>query len=261
MAFLKDTPTRLLEVKDLKLHFGGISAIFRLSLEINEGEIISVIGPNGAGKTSLINCINGIYRAQEGVIRFMGKNIIAMKPNRIAQMGIGRTFQNIALFRSLTVLDNMLIGQECLLRSGFLSGALYLGKAVKEEVKARDKVEEIIEFLDLQHVRKSLVGSLPYGTQKKVELGRALTTEPKILLADEPASGMNLEETEDMARYLIDINEEMNITIILVEHDMGVVMDLSDRIAVLNFGTKIAEGAPDVIAENPEVIQAYLGET
>jgi branched-chain amino acid transport system ATP-binding protein len=260
VAFLKGTPTPLLEVKDLQMNFGGINALSGLSLKVNEGEILSVIGPNGAGKTTLINCINGIYRAQGGVIRFLGKNIIAMKPNRIAQMGIARTFQNIALFRGLTVLDNILIGQEHFLRYGLLSAAFYLGKALEEEVKSRDKVEEIIEFLDLQHVRKALAGSLPYGTQKKVELGRALTMEPKLLLIDEPVSGMNLEETEDMARYILDLNEELKTTIILIEHDMGLVMDISHWVTVLNFGVKIAEGPPEEIAKNTEVIKSYLGE-
>jgi branched-chain amino acid transport system ATP-binding protein len=242
------------------MNFGGIRALSDFSFKVDEGEILSVIGPNGAGKTTLINCISGIYRARKGTILFRGRDVIGRNPNQIAQLGIARTFQNIALFRGMTVLDNMLIGQGYLLHYGLLSAALFLGRALNEEVRGRDRVEEIIEFLDLQHVRKSPVGGLPYGMQKKVELGRALAMEPKLLLIDEPVSGMNLEETEDMARYVLDINEELGITIILIEHDMGLVMDISHRITVLNFGMKIAEGAPNEIVKNPEVIKAYLGE-
>ena len=260
MAFLKESATSLLEVEGLHMNFGGIRALSDFSFKVDEGEILSVIGPNGAGKTTLINCISGIYRARKGTILFRGKDVTGRNPNQIAQLGMARTFQNIALFRGMTVLDNMLIGQGYLLRYGLLGAALFLGRALNEEVRGRDKVEEIIEFLDLQHVRKSPVGGLPYGMQKKVELGRALAMEPRLLLIDEPVSGMNLEETEDMARYVLDINEELGITIILIEHDMGLVMDISHRITVLNFGLKIAEGAPKEIVKNPEVIKAYLGE-
>jgi len=260
MAFLKESSTPLLQVEGLHMTFGGIRALSDFSFKVDEGEILSVIGPNGAGKTTLINCMSGIYRARRGTILFRGKDVTDSNPNQIAQLGMARTFQNIALFRGMTVLDNMLIGQGYLLRYGLLGAALYLGRALNEEVRGRDKVEEIIEFLDLQHVRKSLVAGLPYGVQKKVELGRALAMEPKLLLIDEPVSGMNLEETEDMARYVLDINEELGITIILIEHDMGLVMDISHRITVLNFGLKIAEGTPEEIAKNPEVIKAYLGE-
>ena len=260
MAFLKEGSALLLEVEKLQMDFGGIRALTDFSLRVFKGQILSVIGPNGAGKTTLINCISGIYRAQSGTIRFASKDLMGMTPNRIARLGIARTFQNIALFRGMTVLDNLLIGQGHHQHYGLLSAALYLGRALREEVKGRDKVEGIIEFLDLQHVRKAPVGSLPYGLQKKVELGRALAMEPKLLLIDEPVSGMNLEETEDMARYVLDINEELGITIILIEHDMGLVMDISHRITVLNFGLKIAEGAPNEIVKNPEVIKAYLGE-
>jgi len=260
MAFLEESATPLLQVEDLHMTFGGIRALSNFSFKVDEGEILSVIGPNGAGKTTLINCISGIYRARKGTILFRGRDVTDSNPNQIAQLGMARTFQNIALFRGMTVLDNMLIGQGYLLRYGLLGAALFLGRALNEEVKGRDKVEEIIEFLDLQHVRKSPVGGLPYGMQKKVELGRALAMEPKLLLIDEPVSGMNLEETEDMARYVLDINEELGITIILIEHDMGLVMDISHRITVLNFGLKIAEGAPNEIVKNPEVIKAYLGE-
>jgi len=260
MAFLKESSTPLLQVEGLHMTFGGIRALSDFSFKVDEGEILSVIGPNGAGKTTLINCMSGIYRARRGTILFRGKDVTDSNPNQIAQLGMARTFQNIALFRGMTVLDNMLIGQGYLLRYGLLGAALYLGRALNEEVRGRDKVEEIIEFLDLQHVRKSPVGGLPYGMQKKVELGRALAMEPRLLLIDEPVSGMNLEETEDMARYVLDINEELGITIILIEHDMGLVMDISHRITVLNFGMKIAEGAPNEIVKNPEVIKAYLGE-
>lgn len=260
MAFLKESATSLLEVEGLHMNFGGIRALSDFSFKVDEGEIRSVIGPNGAGKTTLINCMSGIYRAKKGTILFKGREITGRNPNQIAHLGMARTFQNIALFRGMTVLDNMLIGQGYLLHYGLLGAALFLGRALNEEVRGRDKVEEIIEFLDLQHVRKSPVGGLPYGMQKKVELGRALAMEPKLLLIDEPVSGMNLEETEDMARYILDINEELGITIILIEHDMGLVMDISHRITVLNFGLKIAEGAPKEIVKNPEVIKAYLGE-
>jgi len=260
VAFVEAAAKPLLEVEDLHMNFGGIRALSNFSFKVNEGEIRSVIGPNGAGKTTLINCISGIYRAKKGTIVFKGSEVTGRNPNHIAQLGMARTFQNIALFRGMTVLDNLLIGQGYLLRYGLLGAAVFLGRALKEEVKGRDKVEEIIEYLDLQHVRKSPVGALPYGMQKKVELGRALAMEPKLLLIDEPVSGMNLEETEDMARYVLDINEELGITIILIEHDMGLVMDLSHRITVLNFGLKIAEGTPGEIATNPEVVKAYLGE-
>ena len=260
MAFLKESSTPLLQVEGLHMTFGGIRALSDFSFKVDEGEILSVIGPNGAGKTTLINCMSGIYRARKGTILFRGREVTGRNPNQIAQLGMARTFQNIALFRGMTVLDNMLIGQGYLLHYGLLGAALFLGRALNEEVRGRDKVEEIIEFLDLQHVRKSPVGGLPYGMQKKVELGRALAMEPRLLLIDEPVSGMNLEETEDMARYVLDINEELGITIILIEHDMGLVMDISHRITVLNFGLKIAEGAPKEIVKNPEVIKAYLGE-
>ncbi len=257
---MKEGSAFLLEVEKLQMDFGGIRALTDFSLRVFKGQILSVIGPNGAGKTTLINCISGIYRAQSGTIRFVGKDLMGMNPNKIARLGIARTFQNIALFRGMTVLDNLLIGQGHCQRYGLLSAALYLGRASREEVKGRDKVEGIIEFLDLQHVRKAPVGSLPYGLQKKVELGRALAMEPKLLLIDEPVSGMNLEETEDMARYILDINEELEMTIILIEHDMGLVMDISHQVAVLNFGIKIAEGSPEEISTHPEVIKAYLGE-
>jgi branched-chain amino acid transport system ATP-binding protein len=261
MAVLKKSPPVQLQIRDLSMNFGGITALNRVSLFVKEGEIYSIIGPNGAGKTSLFNCICGIYRAQKGSILFEDKEILGMRPHKIANLGVGRAFQNIALFEGMTVLDNLMSARGHIVNYGLLSAAFYLGKCLREEMKNRDKVEEVIEFLDIQSIRKTPVGSLPYGLQKRVELGRALSMEPKILLVDEPVSGMNLEEREDMARYLLDINEEMDVTVILVEHDMSLVMDLSDRITVLNFGMKIAEGPPDEISENPQVISAYLGES
>lgn len=261
MAVMRSTPPYQLEIMDLSMSFGGIRALQSVSLSVRTGEIYSIIGPNGAGKTTLFNCISGIYRAQSGNIVFNGAEIMGMKPAQIARLGIARAFQNIELFEGMTVLDNLMSARGHLSKYGLFSASLYLGKCSSEEVRNRDEVEEIIEFLDIQAIRKTPVRGLPYGLQKRVELGRALSMEPQLLLIDEPVSGMNLEETEDMARYLLDINEEMDITIILVEHDMGLVMDLSDRITVLNFGIKIAEGTPEEVGENPNVISAYLGET
>jgi branched-chain amino acid transport system ATP-binding protein len=260
MAVLMNTnrPSQL-EIEDVSISFGGVSALSEVSLNIGKGEIYSIIGPNGAGKTTLFNCVSGIYKAQEGSIRFEGQEMMGIRPHKIAQMGIARAFQNIALFERMTVLDNLLSAQGHNMKYGLLTTALYLGRCSREEMKSRDKVEEVIEFLDLQHLRKTFVGSLPYGLQKRVELGRALAMEPKLLLIDEPVSGMNIEETEDMARYVLDINEEMDITVVLVEHDMGMVMELSDKVTVLNFGIKIAEGSPQEVSKNPEVISAYLG--
>jgi len=260
MAELKEERPIQLEVSNLSMGFGGIQATRDVSFSVCEGEIYSIIGPNGAGKTTIFNCISGIYRPQKGSIRFQGKEIAGMKPHRIAHLGIGRAFQNIELFRGMTVLDNLMSARGFLLPYGMFRSAFYMGKCLREEVKARDAVEEVIEFLDLQLFRKTPVGGLSYGLQKRVELARALAMNPRLLLVDEPVSGMNLEETEDMARYLLDINEEMNITVVLVEHDMGLVMDLSDKVTVLNFGIKIAEGPPREIGHNPEVISAYLGE-
>ncbi len=259
MAVVREKGTELLTLEGLSIHFGGIRALEDVSLVVREGEVYSIIGPNGAGKTTLFNCISGIYRYQRGTVRFAGEPLTGRKPHEIARLGIGRAFQNIALFRGMTVLDNLMSAREPLLRYGLLEAALFWGRCRREEIESRDAVEEIIEFLDLQAMRKLPVGSLSYGIQKRVELARALATKPRVLLVDEPVSGMNLEEREDMARYLIDINEEMHITVVLIEHDMGLVMDLSDRVSVLNFGTKIAEGRPDEITGNPEVIQAYLG--
>jgi branched-chain amino acid transport system ATP-binding protein len=261
MAVIENTHPLQLHVTQLSISFGGIQALNEVSLTVHNGEIYSIIGPNGAGKTTLFNCISGIYQAQSGSILFESTELIGRKPHQIAQLGITRAFQNIELFRGMTVLDNLLSARGHAMRYGFLRAAVYLGKCLQEEVRCRDEVEEVIEFLDLQNLRKSPVGSLSYGLQKRVELGRALAMRPKLLLIDEPVSGMNMEETEDMARYMLDINEEMSITIILVEHEIGVVMDLSDRVTVLNFGTQIAEGSPQEIVQDPQVISAYLGET
>jgi branched-chain amino acid transport system ATP-binding protein len=249
-----------LEVSDLSMSFGGIKAVQGVSFAVHPEEIYSIIGPNGAGKTTIFNCISGIYQAQAGSIVFEGSKILGRKPHEIAHMGIARAFQNIELFRGMTVLDNLMSAQGYRIKYGLFRAALYLGRCLREEVESRGKVEEIIEFLDLQRVRNTPVGGLSYGLQKRLELGRALAMEPKLVLIDEPVSGMNLEETEDMARYILDINEDMRITIVLIEHDMGVVMDLSDRVTVLNFGIKIAEGTPREIVKNQEVISAYLGE-
>ena len=259
MAVLKNNLSIQLEIKDLSMGFGGIQALLNVSISVLKGEIYSIIGPNGAGKTTLFNCISGIYRAQRGSIRFDGREIMGMKPHRISHLGIARAFQNIELFRGMTVLDNLMSARGHLSNYGLFKAALYLGKCVIEEEKSRDKTEEIIEFLDIQAIRKTPVSGLPFGLQKRVELGRALAMEPTLLLIDEPVSGMNIEETEDMARYILDINEEMNITIILIEHDMNNVMGISDWISVLDYGIKIAEGTPDQIQGNPRVIAAYLG--
>jgi branched-chain amino acid transport system ATP-binding protein len=259
MVVLMGTP--LLKISSLSVRFGGIMALTNVSLQVEAGRIYSIIGPNGAGKTTLFNCISGIYRSQNGSIEFEGREIHSMKAHMISQIGIARAFQNIELFRGMTVLDNLLSARGHLMDYGLLSAMLFFGKCRRYEVECRDRVEDVIELLDLQKFRNTPVGALSYGVQKRVELGRALAMNPKMMLIDEPVSGMNLEETEDMARYILDINEEMNITILLIEHDMGVVMDLSDRVAVLNFGTKIAEGTPAEIVRNRHVINAYLGET
>lgn len=260
MAELKKGRPIQLEISDVSMGFGGIQAASDVSFSVREGEIHSIIGPNGAGKTTVFNCISGIYHPQKGSIRFQGKEIVGMKPHKIAHLGIARAFQNIELFRGMTVLDNLMSARGFLLPYGLFRSALFLGRCVREEIIARDAVEAVIEFLDLQRFRKTPVGGLSYGLQKRVELARALAMSPRLLLVDEPVSGMNLEETEDMARYLLDINEEMNITVVLVEHDMGLVMDLSHRVTVLNFGIKIADGPPREIGRNPKVISAYLGE-
>ncbi len=250
----------LLEVDNIYLSFGGVNALIGVSLYVRKGEIVSLIGPNGAGKTSLFNVASGLYKPDRGRIVFKEKDITKLPPYKRAEMGIARTFQNIELFKGMTVLDNIMLGRHVHMRSGLLSGGIFFGKARSEEVEHREKVEEIIDFLEIEQYRKKIVGTLPYGVQKRVELGRALALDPEIILLDEPMAGMNQEEREDMARFILDINEEMDITVFLIEHDMGVVMDISDRVYVMDFGEVIAEGRPQEVKENPDVIRAYLGE-
>ena len=246
-------------VKDINLNFGRVQALDGVSINIRDGEVLAIIGPNGAGKTSLLNCINGFYRPQTGDIYFDGQRITQMSTYHIAQLGIARTFQNIELFTGLTVLDNLMAARHIHLTPGVFSSAIYFGRAHKKEIEHRKVVENIIDFLEMEAIRKKVVGALPYGLRKRVELGRALALEPKVILLDEPMAGMNTEEKEDMARFSLDVNEEWGITIVLVEHDMEVVMDISDRVVVLDFGRKIAEGGPEEIKTNPLVIKAYLG--
>ncbi|MCL5778210.1 ABC transporter ATP-binding protein [Limibaculum sp. FT325] len=248
-----------MDIRNITLRFGGVVAIKDISFDIREGEIRAIIGPNGAGKSSMLNVINGFYHPQEGEIWFRGEKRGSMKPHEIAKQGIARTFQNIALFKGMTTLDNIMTGRLTKMRRNMFWQAVWSGPAEAEEIEHREKVEKIIDFLEIQHIRKTPVGRLPYGLQKRVELGRALAAEPQLLLLDEPMAGMNVEEKEDMSRFILDVNEEFGTTIALIEHDMGVVMDISDRVVVLDYGRKIGDGTPDEVRTNQDVIDAYLG--
>jgi len=265
---VSDIPTRsadvppgtpLLDVSNITLRFGGVTAINDVSFDVQPEELFAIIGPNGAGKTSIFNTISQVYRPQEGDIRFEGQSVMGTRPDKVAELGIARTFQNIELFPQMNVIDNLLTGRHIRMSGSIFNGAVWLGKAKREEIENRRKVEDIIDFLEIEQWRKHPVALLPYGFQKRVELGRALAMEPKLLLLDEPVAGMNLEETEDMARFILDIKRELNIPMIMVEHDMGLVMDIADRVMVLDFGERIAMGTPDEVQANPDVIAAYLG--
>ncbi len=249
-----------INIRDISLRFGGVQALNDVNLEIREGEILSIIGPNGAGKTSFFNCINGFYHPYQGEILYRGEDLTRLKPHKIASLGIARTFQNIELFSGLSALDNLMAARHIHMKRGALSGCLFFGPTRKEEIANRERIEEIIDLLEMESIRKKVVGSLPYGERKRVDMARALCMDPKVLLLDEPMAGMNVEEKEDMARFVLDIFELKKIPIVLIEHDMDVVMDITHRIAVLDFGTKIAEGLPQEIKNNERVLKAYLGE-
>ena len=252
--------SRILDISDVTLRFGGVTALEEVSFSVKSKELFAIIGPNGAGKTSIFNCINGVYKPQNGSILFDGEELIGERPVTVPRKGVGRTFQNLGLFMNLNLIDNLLLGRHLQMKTGFLSGALWWGRAKNEEIKNRQKIETIIDLLELQPYRYQPVGLLPYGIQKRVELGRALSMEPRILLLDEPVAGMNLEETEDMARYILEINNELGVSILLVEHDMAMVMDIADCVMALDFGQTIATGSPKEVQGDQRVIAAYLGE-
>jgi branched-chain amino acid transport system ATP-binding protein len=252
--------TSLLTFDDVHLAFGQVKAVNGVSFEVMPGELFAVIGPNGAGKTSIFNVLSGVYRPQHGSVTFLGEDILGRAPHRIAQMGMSRTFQNIELFENLTVVDNLMLGRHTHVGYGTFAAMAWLGRARREEVAHRAVVEEIVDFLELESWRRFPVGLLPYGVQKRVELGRALAIEPKLLLLDEPVAGMNVEETEDMARFILDVRDELDIPMVMVEHDMGLVMDLADRVMVIDFGRPITTGPPRAVQQHPDVLRAYLGQ-